>query len=55
MRSLPDEFEPGAVIRALAERWGIDVRDAHYAAVGAGSYHWIVADVGGTRLFVTVG
>jgi hypothetical protein len=42
------------LIEALANGWGIDVDAADYAAVGAGSYHWVVSDRNGTRAFVTV-
>jgi spectinomycin phosphotransferase len=54
MQTLPEEFEEGALVCALAEGWGIGVRTVEYAAVGAGSYHWIAIDPNGTRLFVTV-
>ena len=39
---------------ALADGWGFDSDAIEYAAVGAGSYHWVAADAGGTRRFVTV-
>lgn len=42
------------MIESLAEGWELDVESADYAAVGAGSYHWIVRDRTGTRSFVTV-
>lgn len=54
MRDVPSDFETGALIGALADGWGFDVETAEYAAVGAGSYHWVVADLSGTRRFVTV-
>lgn len=54
MRALPEEFEAGALIGFLADGWGFDVKTADYAAVGAGSYHWVVSDLEGTRGFVTV-
>ena len=54
MRELPEDVETSALIGALAEAWDFDVDSAEYAAVGAGSYHWVVTDLEGTRAFVTV-
>ena len=55
MRALPQEFETGALIGLLADGWGFEVGDIHYAAVGGGSYHWVVVDaVNRTRGFATV-
>jgi spectinomycin phosphotransferase len=54
VKALPEEFEAGALKGFLADGWGFDVEAADYAAVGFGSYHWIVTDLGGTRGFVTV-
>ena len=54
MRDLPSDIETSAVIDALADGWGFDVEVADYAAVGAGSYHWVMTDAGGERRFVTV-
>jgi spectinomycin phosphotransferase len=54
VKALPEEFEAGALKGFLADGWGFDVEAADYAAVGFGSYHWIVTDFGGTRGFVTV-
>lgn len=54
MRDEPEGIESGDVVRALATGWGFEVREAEYAAVGAGSFHWIVTGVDGTRRFVTV-
>jgi spectinomycin phosphotransferase len=51
---MPEEFEVGALVDALADGWGLEVATADYAAVGGGSYHWVVRDVDGTRHFVTV-
>ena len=47
-------MDTDVLIEALADGWGIDVDAADYAAVGAGSYHWVVSDRNGTRAFVTV-
>jgi spectinomycin phosphotransferase len=54
VKDLPEEFDDGALPGALADGWGLAVEGADYAAVGAGSYHWIVCDREGTRVFVTV-
>jgi spectinomycin phosphotransferase len=54
MRALPTGIETDTVIAALADGWGLDVDGADYAAVGGGSYHWVVTAVGGTCGFVTV-
>jgi spectinomycin phosphotransferase len=54
VKDLPEELDVGALAGALADGWSFDVATADYAAVGAGSYHWIVRDVGGTRAFATV-
>jgi spectinomycin phosphotransferase len=49
----PKEFEAGALIDFLADAWGLSVEAVHYAAVGAGSYHWIVNDGDGQCGFAT--
>ena len=54
MRALPEEFEASTLIGFLADGWGFDVEAADYAAVGGGSYHWVVKDFEGKRGFVTV-
>jgi spectinomycin phosphotransferase len=54
VRDLPSELETGAVAEALADGWGFAADAIEYAAVGAGSYHWLAADAGGARRFVTV-
>lgn len=54
MRDLPSEIETKAVVDALADGWGFGTDSIEYAAVGAGSYHWVVTDTSGTRRFVTV-
>jgi spectinomycin phosphotransferase len=38
----------------LADGWGIRAAALDYAAVGGGSYHWVVRDGDGGRWFVTV-
>jgi spectinomycin phosphotransferase len=55
MRAMPpQDLEVGSVVDALRDGWDFDVDVADYAAVGAGSYHWKVADRSGARGFVTV-
>jgi aminoglycoside phosphotransferase (APT) family kinase protein len=54
LRTLPEEFEAGALIGFLADGWGFDAEAVDYAAVGGGSYHWVVNDIERTRGFVTV-
>ncbi len=49
----PEELETSALIAVLADDWGLDVEAVDYAAVGGGSYHWLVKDLEGTRSFVT--
>jgi hypothetical protein len=54
VRSRPDGLGEDDLRRALAQGWRIDVADLRYAAVGGGSYHWVVRDGAGQRWFVTV-
>jgi spectinomycin phosphotransferase len=54
VRALPEEFEVSALIESLAQSWSIDVETLDYAAVGGGSYHWVVRDREGRRGFATV-
>jgi hypothetical protein len=54
VRALPEELEVSALIESLAEGWSFDVETLDYAAVGGGSYHWVVRDLEGRRGFVTV-
>ena len=49
----PEELETSALIAVLTDDWGLDVEAVDYAAVGGGSYHWLVKDLEGTRSFVT--
>jgi spectinomycin phosphotransferase len=49
-----EDVETSALIGAVANGWGFDVGSAEYAAVGAGSYHWVVSGRNGTRVFATV-
>jgi spectinomycin phosphotransferase len=43
-----------SLVDALTDGWGVDVETAEYAAVGGGSYHWVVNDLDGTQRFATV-
>ncbi len=54
MRSAPEEIDESSVVGALRDAWGFDAGEAAYAAVGAGSYHWLVTDKSGVRGFATV-
>lgn len=54
MRALPEEFEATELVGCLSDGWGVDVMAAEYAAVGGGSYHWVVTERDGLRGFVTV-
>ena len=54
MRGRPEGVGEGDVSLALAEGWRIDAAAMRYAAVGGGSYHWVVRDGAGRRWFVTV-
>jgi spectinomycin phosphotransferase len=54
VRAEPEGIDTGAVLDALREGWGFDAGSADYAAVGGGSYHWLVADETGRRAFVSV-
>ncbi len=54
MRGLFEGVEESTIAGALCESWGFDVQSLEYAAVGAGSYHWLAEAADGTRGFVTV-
>jgi hypothetical protein len=54
MKDRPVDFDGTELPGYLADGWGFDVASADYAAVGAGSYHWVVTAVDGDRGFVTV-
>ena len=47
-------MEEAALVSALADGWGVEVRSATYLPVGFGSYHWSVVDRHGHAHFVTV-
>jgi spectinomycin phosphotransferase len=46
--------DESAIARALMDGWGFEVARLEYAAVGAGSYHWLATAMNGARGFVTV-
>jgi spectinomycin phosphotransferase len=54
MRALPEEFAADSLVGSLADGWGFEIESAEYAAIGGGSYHWVVEDADGSRGFVTV-
>jgi len=54
VRTAPESLDPGSVVDALDEGWDFEAAMIEHAAVGAGSYHWEVADRAGRRGFVTV-
>ena len=54
MKAPPEDVETSDLVDALADGWGFEVESVEYAAVGAGSYHWVVSDSAGTRGFVSV-
>jgi len=54
VKALPENVETSALVDALADGWDFEVESAEYAAVGAGSYHWVVQRRDGRRGFVTV-
>jgi spectinomycin phosphotransferase len=47
-------LDVAAVVDALREGWGFEASVVEYLPVGAGSYHWAVADASGAPAFVTV-
>jgi spectinomycin phosphotransferase len=54
VRDRPSGLREHDLRLVLAEGWRIDVAGLRYAAVGGGSYHWVVRDGAGRRWFVTV-
>ena len=54
MRDRPEGVSDLELERALRKGWDIQAATLTYAPVGAGSYHWVVADARGGRWFVTV-
>ncbi len=54
MQDRPEGISERELERALTQGWDIHPATLTYAPVGAGSYHWVVADARGGRWFVTV-
>jgi spectinomycin phosphotransferase len=54
VRDKPAGIGDGELGRALAQGWRIHASALQYAAVGGGSYHWVVRDGEAGRWFVTV-
>ena len=54
VRAEPEGIDTASVVDALQDGWGFEAQEADYAAVGGGSYHWLVADASGGRAFVSV-
>jgi spectinomycin phosphotransferase len=54
VRAEPEGIDTASVVGALQDGWGFEAHEADYAAVGGGSYHWLVADASGGRSFVSV-
>jgi spectinomycin phosphotransferase len=54
VRDRPAGITERELDHALADGWGIRAASLQYAAVGGGSYHWVVRDDQGERWFVTV-
>jgi spectinomycin phosphotransferase len=54
VRARPDGVDERQLGLVLAEGWRIDAAAMRYAAVGGGSYHWVVRDAEGRRWFMTV-
>jgi spectinomycin phosphotransferase len=54
VRAKPAGVVERDLTRTLAAGWGIRAVSAEFAAVGGGSYHWVVRDGGGEQYFVTV-
>ncbi|GAA5018700.1 hypothetical protein GCM10023258_05640 [Terrabacter aeriphilus] len=50
----PPGLDPGRIVTALRDRWGIDVVTLTYAAVGFGGHHWRAVDAAGVPWFVTL-
>jgi spectinomycin phosphotransferase len=54
MRDRPAGVADDDLIAALAAGWQLQVADARYAPVGAGSYHWVVRDNENRQWFATL-
>lgn len=54
MKAPPAGIEERDITAALAGDWGLAVIGLDYLAVGFGDHHWVAAEAGGRRWFVTV-
>ncbi len=54
MKAPPAGISESGIAAALAVHWGLATTELSYLAVGFGDHHWIAADAGGSRWFVTV-
>jgi spectinomycin phosphotransferase len=54
VKARPAGLEDEVVVEALGRGWDFEAQALEYQPVGAGSYHWVVADAAGARAFVTV-
>jgi len=50
----PADLSEALLSDALSDGWGFRPASLSYLAVGFGSHHWLAADSGGLKLFVTV-
>jgi hypothetical protein len=50
----PDGLPDDVLVRVLGDGWRLAVASIDYRAVGFGSHHWEVVDLGESRWFVTV-
>lgn len=54
MKDRPEGVEESDLVAVLADGWGVEATSMTYVPLGAGSYHWSVAQDGGRNVFVTV-
>ncbi len=53
MLTQPTDLPEALLTEALSDGWGFRPASLSYQAVGFGSHHWLAADAGGLKLFVT--
>ncbi len=53
VRTEPADLHADLIGKALADGWSFEPVSLIYQPVGFGSYHWLAADAGGRRIFVT--
>jgi spectinomycin phosphotransferase len=54
VKAPPAGIEERDITAALAGHWGVAATGLDYLAVGFGDHHWVAAEAGGRRWFVTV-